>query len=218
MLLTEPAAREKKPEFTALPPAVFRQLEKLCGGKIVSSDVAFGGLSASAGFVMTAADGRKLFAKGTHPAETAHGAANLAQEIAAYESIAILRDVAPSYLGVVSDGEQDGWMLGIWEFVEHDPALASVERMTIVLRQCHAAEEGKDTLIPARTHGYIGQFFNNEKKWLRPRHDVSIRIKFLGMFDDAIAANNWFDKNIPALCDYQARVGKMRGRETAVKA
>ena len=213
MLLKQPAAREKKPEFAALPPTIFRQLEKLCGGKIVSSDVAFGGLSASAGFVMTLDSGRNIFAKGTHPAETAHGAANLAQEIAAYETLAVLRTVSPPYLGIVSDGEQDGWMLGVWDFVAHDPGLASAQRVTSGLRQCHAAQEGEGVLIPARTHGYIGFFFNNEKKWLRLRHDANIRKKFLAMFEDVTAAGKWCDKSIPVLCDYQARIGKIRGRE-----
>jgi len=83
-LIKQPDAREKKPEFSDLPPTIFRQLEKLCGDKIVSSGTAFGGLSASAGFIMTLASGRKVFAKGTHPAETAHGSATHHRFISAW--------------------------------------------------------------------------------------------------------------------------------------
>lgn len=213
MLLKEPEAREKKPESTDLPPALFRRLEKLCGDRVVSSEVMYGGLSASAGFAMTLSSGARIFAKGTHPAETSHGMANLTQEIEAYEKLDILREISPPYIGLVSDGEQDGWMLGVWNFIENDPKLATAARMMATLHRSHDADAGKYALTPARKHNYLGFFFTNEKKWLRPRHDPVIRKKLIDLFEDPYAAAAWFDKNIVALCDYQARVVKLRGRE-----
>ncbi|MDF3023967.1 MAG: hypothetical protein K0R10_1328 [Alphaproteobacteria bacterium] len=194
-LIKQPDAREKKPEFSDLPPTIFRQLEKLCGDKIVSSGTAFGGLSASAGFIMTLASGRKVFAKGTHPAETAHGSANLAQEISAYQIVEALRDASPPYIGVVSDGEEDGWMLGVWECVEHDPALVSLPRIMKLLKDWQGFDGAKEVLPSVREQVYISQFFSVEKKWQRLKNDLTIRKKFLTLFENQLAANDWFASN-----------------------
>ncbi|MBI1215745.1 MAG: phosphotransferase [Alphaproteobacteria bacterium] len=212
-LLKEPEAREKKPLFSDLPPAMLRQIEDMVGDKIASSDVAFGGLSSSAGFIMTLQSGRRVFAKGTHPGELSHGAKNLGQEVMAYETLDILRAVAPPYIGVVSDGDEDGWMLGIWDFVPHDPNLASAQRVMEVMKRWQADREAQGILPPARKQVYIDQFFTGDKKWLRLRHDEGVRKKFLSMFAQPSLAGKWFEHNMVALCQWQARVEKMETAE-----
>ena len=215
-LIKQPDAREKKPEFSDLPPTIFRQLEKLCGDKIVSSGTAFGGLSASAGFIMTLASGRKVFTKGTHPAETAHGSANLAQEISAYQIVEALRNASPLYIGVVSDGEEDGWMLGVWECVEHDPALVSLPRVMKLLKDWQDFDGAKEVLPSVREQVYISQFFSVDKKWQRLKNDLTIRKKFLTLFENQLAANDWFEKSIDALSEWQIRASRLGAPEGLV--
>ena len=68
-LLKEPDAREKKPDYSDLPPDIFRQIEKLMGEKVIFVDIVYGGLSAAACYYMILENGRKIFIKGTHPGE-----------------------------------------------------------------------------------------------------------------------------------------------------
>ncbi|HYD19468.1 MAG TPA: phosphotransferase [Patescibacteria group bacterium] len=208
-LLKEPAAREKKPELSDLPPGILRQIEVLCGAKIASSDIAYGGLSSSAGFIMTLQSGRRIFAKGTHPAETAHGAANLAQEITAYQTVEALREVSPPYIGVVSDGQEDGWMLGLWEYVDHEPKLLSLPRLMEAVRRWQAFDGAAHVLPAVRDQVYLSQFFAVEKKWQRLKNDVIIRKKFCGIFSEPWQAESWLGRNIDALVEWQIRASRL---------
>jgi thiamine kinase-like enzyme len=211
-LLVEPAAREKKPE--GLPPAIARQLENLVHAKITGTAFAFGGLSVSAAFIFTLDDGRKVFAKGAHPGDTAHAAKNLGDEIAAYLAVDILKKVAPRYIGSVTDGKTDGWMLGAWEAVEHDPARASIARVAESLKTWQRS--GAAALPVAREHNYISQLLSPARKWSRLRDDEAVRKKFFGLFVDPGAAPAWFEKNIAALCQRQERAGKRPGGQGLV--
>lgn len=215
-LLAEPPGREKKPEFTDLPPAITRQIEKLVGAKIADGSYAFGGLSVSAAYIFTLENGSRVFAKGAHPGDTAHGAKNLAQEVLVYECLDIVREVSPRYIGLVSDGEEDGWMLGVWECVEHDPRNASVARVCGSLRQWQRTPAARSLLPAARDHVYISQLLSPEKKWLRLRNDEAVKKKFLSIFAWPDAARQWFDKNIGALCQLQAKADKSKGEEGLV--
>lgn len=212
-LLKEPDAKEKKPQFADLPPALLRQIETLAGEKIESSDVAFGGFSSSAGFIMTLQSGRRIFAKGTHPGELSHGAKNLGQEVMAYETLDILRAVSPPYIGVVSDGADDGWMLGVWDFVPHDPNLASAERVMETMKRWQLDRDARGILPSARTQAYIDQFFVPEKKWLRLRNDENVRKKFCSMFMQPSMAAKWFENNMGALCQWQSKIDKLQSHE-----
>lgn len=213
MLFPPPDGIEMKPDFAGLPDSILRQFTGICGGRVASGDIAYGGLSASASFILTLKDGRKFFAKGTHPAEMAHGAANLRQEISTYENVAALRDCAPAYLGLASNGDDSGWMLGVWEYVGHDPKLATVESMVAALRWWQQDATAKKHLPPARQHNYIGQFFNDVKKWTRLRDEEKPREKFLSLFEDKSAAAQWYKNNIAQLCAAQSRVSSYKGVE-----
>lgn len=212
-LIAEPAAREKKPEAADLPPAIQRQIEKIVGAKVVGAAPAFGGLSVSAGFIFTFDDGQKIFAKGAHPGDTAHGTKNLGQEVMVYESLPVLAEISPPYMGIVSDGEEDGWMLGLWRCIEHDPSLATPARVYESLKTWQRHAPAKDVLPRAREHNYISQFLTPEKKWIRLRNDQLAKQKFVTMFIDQKAGMAWFDKHVPSICQYQARIDKLKGEE-----
>jgi hypothetical protein len=215
-ILPEPPVREQKPQPADLPPAIMRQLEKLLKAKIVDSTFAYGGLSVSAAFIFTLDSGEKIFAKGSHPGDTAHGAKNLAQEVFVYECLDIVRETSPPYLGLVSDGEEDGWMLGVWCCVEHDPKKASAERVIASLNSWQRTQSAKALLPAAREHVYISQLLSGEKKWLRLRNDEVAKKKFSALFLNPEAGRKWFDKNVPTLCQYQLRAEKMRAEEGLV--
>jgi hypothetical protein len=212
-LIAEPDAREKKPEPSDLPPAIQRQIEKLVGAKVTGSVAAFGGLSVSAGFIFTFDNGQKIFAKGAHPGDTAHGTKNLGQEVMVYESLPVLSQISPPYLGIVSDGEEDGWMLGLWRCIDHDPKLATPARVYESLKSWQRHTPAKDILPHAREHNYISQFLTPEKKWIRLRNDQLAKQKFVSMFVDAKEGLAWFDKHVPSICQYQARIDKLKGEE-----
>lgn len=176
-------------------------METLCGSKISCATETFGGLSASAGFVLVTQDGRRFFAKGTHPLETSHGAANLLQEIAAYQSVAVLRDIAPRFIGSVTDNTERGWLLGVWEYVA--PQQGSISRIRQLLETLQAAPP--PPLPTAAAHNYIGFFFRDERKWQRLRDEEKVRDKFLAMFSDPEHARVWLNKNLPRLCALQSQ-------------
>jgi len=212
-LLKEPEDREKKPDFTDLPPGIFRQLEKLCAAKITATDVVYGGLSAAACYVMTFDTGRRVFVKGTHPGEMSHGAANLAQEVLTYETMGVLRDVAPPYLGIVSDGDEDGWMLGVWEYEPHDEKLFNQRRVLEIMPLWQGEPMAENSLPHVSAHVYLAQFFNGEKKWLRMKNDANVRPKFAALFADATQGAAWLERNVDVLVQLQAKADKMTGPE-----
>lgn len=212
-LLAEPATREQKPVPADLPPALTRQLEKLVKAKITDASFAYGGLSVSAAFIFTLSDGRKIFAKGAHPGDTAHGTKNLAQEVFVYECVGIVRETSPPYIGLVSDGEEDGWMLGVWECVEHDPSRASPGRAITSLASWQRTSAAQALLPVAREHVYISQLLSPEKKWLRLRNDDIAKKKFCHMFGRPEVGKSWFDANIARLAQLQSRVGQLKGEE-----
>ncbi len=208
-LLAEPAAREKKPQAADIPPAVAQQLERLVQSKITEVSFAFGGLSVSAAFVFTLDNGRKIFAKGAHPGDTAHAAKNLQDEIAAYNTVAVLKTVAPPYVGLVSDGQADGWMLGVWEYVEHDPARAAPARVIESLKAWQKSAVPHGTLPAAKDHNYISQLLSPGRKWMRISDEVPVREKFLTLFAKPEAAKVWLGRNIERLCLHQARAAEL---------
>jgi hypothetical protein len=66
-------SRESKPAWCELPSELTEQVSKLLQSPIVDAEVAWGGFTPSATFVIQTGDGRKFFCKGTHPGLTDAG-------------------------------------------------------------------------------------------------------------------------------------------------
>lgn len=194
-LFPEPQAKEDKPSFDAVPVSVRAALENVAGGAIVSATTAFGGLSNAAGFVVDTG-GRKFFVKGSHPGDITHGTQNLRQDIAAYDVPAV-RAAAPRYLGIAGDGDEDGWLLGVWEYIDARPV--PPEKMIEALQAFQS--DPAAALKPASSQNYISLFLNPHKKWLRLRDEETTRNKFLSVFEDP--AGDWFAAHIGKLCALQ---------------
>lgn len=197
-----PAATAQKPAFGAVPAEILSKIAGICGAPVISGDIAAGGLSASAGFILALADGRRVFAKGNHPDEMAHGTANLRQEIHVYQGVPALRDVSPPYIGLVSDGDEDGWMLGLWEVVDAGGS-PDIGAMMTTLLSFQQAPLPAGVLPEAAAHNYLKFFMGPEKKWRRLAEEPKVRGKFTALFEDPAQAEDWLQRNLPALLALQ---------------
>jgi Phosphotransferase enzyme family len=183
-----------------------RDIAALAGAPVAGGEIAWGGFSPAANFLLTLDDGRRVFAKGNHPGEMAHGTQNLRQDIAVYETAPALKTIAPRYLGCVHDGDEDGWMLGLWEAADvlrTAPALARVMQALKIWR-----EGPPPDLLSAREKNYISFFVTPDRKWARLRDERPVRDGFLSLFEDQDAARAWLSSGLPALIALQAQAGQ----------
>lgn len=207
-LFAEPVLSEVKPDFDMIPEDMLKKIGRRLSGEVEDGEIVFGSFSASAGYVLTMDSGLKIFAKGTHPGEMAHGTQHLRQEIAAYENLPVLKDVSPAYYSFVTDNDEDGWSLGLWEYIQPDPvahATTAVDDMMAQLVKVHQSTVPPDVLLHAREQNFIAGFFNDEKKWRRLQDDKTVREKFLTLFDDAAEGAAWLENALPALTALQTK-------------
>src|SRR5690606_4904476 len=184
------------------PEDILKKISRRLAGDVVEGETVYGSFSASAGFVLTLDSSLKIFAKGTHPDEMAHGTQHLRQEIAAFENLPVLKDVAPAYYSFVTDNEEDGWSLGLWEYIQPDPmahAASGIADIMAQLVKTHQADVPADILLPARAQNYISGFFNNDKKWQRIKSEAATREKFLTLFENFDAGSAWLDSTLDVL-------------------
>lgn len=208
-LIPQPQSVEDKPVFDEIPQSILNKIPDTLKSPAIKGFPAYGGFSASASFILHLEDGRRVFAKGNHPGEMAHGAESLRQEISAYQSIPVLKNISPAFLGDVSDGDEDGWMLGLWEYVDDATVAPDIERIIGALIECHRPLPKILDLKPALEKSYISFFFSDEKKWRRILSESVIQKKFSHMFESADSAEGWVKKNAPRLCDLQSKAQSM---------
>lgn len=202
MIFQEPLLREDKPSFDDIPQKFIHDIETFFGAKILRGETVFGSLSASASFKIYFDDGRIIFAKGNHPAEMAHGTLNLRQEIQVYETVPILKQISPRYLGTLNDGDEDGWMLAFFQALD-----VSVTPPSLDLFNAAIFSLQQEQIVPLpdyRDMNFINMLLRDEMKWRRLRDDKKARDLFLTLFADTHAAQIWFDQNIETLVMLQS--------------
>lgn len=202
-----PTAQEHKPAFGTLPQNLRAQISALCKSDIAEGVSVYGSLSATAGFALTLRDGRRIFAKGSHPGEMSHATLHIKSEIQAYQTLPVLRSVAPAFIGVVSDGNEDGWTLGLWEYADTDARAPVRERTADIMQhlaRVHAAAIPGVFTADAHTHNYLSLFLRDEKKWRRIKDEPKIKNKLLGVFEDEDAAAMFFSGALETLCTLQS--------------
>ena len=100
--------REDKPVWSAVPPAVRNEAERMLGASVTRAVRAFGGYGPSATFVLTLIDGRRAFFKGIYPLP--EGSAvhwMLDEEERVYQELGeFIAPWAPAYYGSI---RLDGW-------------------------------------------------------------------------------------------------------------
>lgn len=176
-----PAAREDKPLFSDIPDDFRRKIEDFLGARIASAKTLYGGFSPSANFALALEDGRRFFAKGNHPGEMAHGIENLRQEIKAYQTIDAIRHISPRFVGSVFDGDEDGWALGLWEYIAQNGTPSVHEMIDLTL---DFSTRGNVDLRRATDHNYIGAILAAEGKWQRLATDATARKSFAALFQE----------------------------------
>jgi len=206
-LFAEPKTPETKPAFDDIPEDILKKIGRRLAGEVIEGDIAYGSFSASAGYVLTLDSGLKVFAKGTHPGETAHGTQHLRQEIAAYENLPVLKDVSPAYYSFVTDNDEDGWSLGLWEYIRPDPIAPAAPEIRDIMTQLvkvHQCAVPPDVLLPAGAQNFIAGFFYDDKKWRRLADEEKVREKFLSLFSDAGKGAAWLSQSLEILIALQA--------------
>lgn len=205
-LFAPPAAREDKPSFDILPLSIRDSIEAVIGARILCGDTVYGSLSSSAGFAVTFDDGQRVFAKGSHPEEMSHGTLHIRREIKAYEEIDILRDIAPPLRGFVSDHDEDGWTLGLWDYIDTNGLNAGhrISEVMQLLAAAHGAKIHTGILPDAATHNYMAMFLSDTKKWQRIAQEPKTREKFLSLFEDISAGEDWLARHMGVLTTAQS--------------
>ena len=206
---TDSASSVTKPAFVTVPQRLCDDLCTMVGAhSITSADIVSGGVSASASFIITFDNQRRVFVKGSHPGDQSHGAANVRGECMAYRALNILRDVAPPFCGMVyaDRGDDNGWWLGAWDAVNISPQPYNAQALFSLLgdiQRCDVpASEG---ITVASAHPYLSQFLTDTYKWQRLRDDKTRAGKFGQCFANSAAVQAWLDTNIAMLCDLQTR-------------
>ena len=204
-LFPEPVFLEEKPAFHTIPAEILDKIAAIMKEPIIAGTVARGGISAGASFILTLSSGRKIFAKGSHPGEMAHGAENIRQEISAYRTETLLASLAPEFLGEASDGDEDGWFLGLWRYVEKNPSAPDALQIVKKMAAWHAKTASGKIRHSRPMPAFMSFFFRDEKKWRRICGEENTRQKFLSLFEDPAAGNAWLEKSGAALRAAQAR-------------
>lgn len=198
-----------KPDFSTVPPRIVADLCTLVGARsVIGSDSIAGGVSASASFLLTFDNQRRVFVKGSHPGDQSHGAANLRGECMAYRSIDVLRDVAPPFCGMVyaDRGDDNGWWLGVWDSISTSPQPYDTDTLFDMLDDVQASDVAANAGVAvASAHPYLSQFMTDTYKWQRLRSDAQRAQQFAQCFADPALVQLWLRAQIETLCELQRR-------------
>lgn len=214
---TATAVSPSKPPFSQVPQALVRDLCALAdAGALTSAQTAQGGISASAAYVLTFDNGRRLFVKGSHPGDQSHGAANVRDECAAYRALGVLRDVAPAFCGLahLDSGDDNGWWLGAWEAIDVCAAGYDAAALFSLLDQLQAEKAAPPAHFPAaQAHPYLSQFLSATFKWQRLRQESTRARKLCLSFSDPQHGTQWLQAHIGQFCALQEQAAAYPWRQ-----
>lgn len=199
--------REPKPEWSHVPEDVKQTLAARLGSPIINAGIAWGGYTPSASYLVGLADGRRVFLKGTHPEQNSHGVAAFHTEQGIYENYPLLKEVAPAYLGSVS---QNGWNFMALEAIEKgEPVLpwnaAKLDSVFSALNRLAA-------LVPAQLPE-LGSVMNGHAGWNDLIRDEVELAKLYQLFENPDAAREWFSQALPLFASHELRMRELGGRQ-----
>lgn len=185
-------SREHKPSWSDVPRELVAQLGDLLPARIAGTEIAWGGFTPSATFLIRTEDGRKFFCKGTHPGLTEEGKKAFLRERVVYEALPELSAFGPAFHGAVGDAD---WQLLVLDFVErgHDvpPWTEDTFRSAIsMLARFHNS-------MPSRARAILEDAdISSLSGWRRIAESEEDRKGLLALFADQTAAVRWIDRNI----------------------
>lgn len=143
-----PPEREDKPAWSAVPARVKVAVTRTLGSPVVRGVRTYGGYAPSATFLMTLADGRRVFLKGTYPLPEGSGVRwALHREEAVYRRLSgVIQPWAPEYLGSV---RADGWHAMLLEQIGGTPVLPWTRPKAMRAMQSYAAFHASTVGTPA---------------------------------------------------------------------
>ena len=203
MLLAEPKASEAKPPFSTLPSQLVSQIENILQSKIISGNVFYGSIGASATFKVKTADNRCFFLKGTHPNEKAHGVKIIRQEYDFLKNHHAMHSLTAKLYGLVSDDGEDGWTLMVSEFLDKKSPLPpwTDEKIKAVFSTIKTYQSFSfDDLHPITTHNIWGPLLRGDiLNWHKILHRNELFEGFLSLFADQDKAKAWLSQLTPHL-------------------
>jgi len=210
--------REGKPTWQDVPEVLKEEISALLGAKVVYGEIAWGGYSPSASYIISLANGQKYFVKGTHPEQMSHGAKMLDQEIEAYQNLDFLQKFCPSYYGSVSVGGEDDWYLGIWQYIEDSQPILpwtgnKVEAVISHLALLHTyyKEDQPQNILTAEQTNFVSMFIKGHNGWDRLKTETKFQKRFIDLFtENETQAQLWFEKTQPLLLDQLNKISKVK--------
>jgi hypothetical protein len=203
-----PSARESKPHWSELPPALLVRLEHLLGASVIKAEIAWGGYSPSASFDLMLSDGRRVFVKGTHPGQTREGRLSLVQEIESYRQLPVLKGLAPDFIGTVEEGD---WSMLILEGVSGaEKALpwcrAKLDRLAAALAAFYerARPVAAAWSRPDAYRSLTVDLADREQGWIALARSPEEQAGLLSLFTDPEAARGWLDRSLARLAELQS--------------
>ncbi len=200
MFFDVPSGQESRPLFSDIPLHILERISAQVKEPVIAGETAHGGFSAGAAFSLKLQDGRKIFTKGAHPGDLSHATQNIRQEIQVYERALASATIAPAFLGSVSDGDEDGWHLGLWEHIDTTSTSFDTDQTMAALVSAHR-------LSAAALHSYTDQnyiqfFFAPDRKWQRVIQEKNAHVRAQSLFHSPEDGACWLDRAAP---DFYAR-------------
>lgn len=203
---------EAKPQWQNVPLDLVKQIEAIIDDQIISGDICWGGYSASASFHVKTASGTSYFVKGSHDQEMAHGAKILAQEIDFYQNWSLLKEKGPKFLGSAHQEDEDGWHLGVWEYLPEAKQVSveteeDIEKLCRAIGAYHFNVKQRPAFAPkmAETQ-FVRNFLDTDLLWPRIYYKEEVRKEFLAAFQNPEQTQDWLIDSYPALIKALSRI------------
>jgi hypothetical protein len=202
--------REPKPDWESVPPALRTALAASFAATVTEARIAWGGYSPAASWIITLSDGRKLFVKGAHGGQTAHGKIAFDLELAVYRRTPQLEKVAPRFLGSWSEGE---WSLLALEAI--DPALPALpwteEKIRVALTAFYRLGQlGFEGLTAAEDEPQLAALFRGEEGWARFESEQRLESLLLH-FQEPEKLRLWITTHLPQLKALEKQTPQLGG-------
>jgi hypothetical protein len=206
--------REPKPAWADVPEELRAALARLAHAPIVEAAIAWGGYGPSATFILTTADNRKFFCKGTHPGFTEMGTKAFFTELLYYQSLPELAEFGPRFHGGANHGD---WHLLMLDYVERTREVPpwtadDVQGALAMLARFHARTpaRAKEVLPIAEEQVAFMALYKGESGW-KSLADLGRRAEFIALFADRGAATRWLDAHVAEFVALEAEASHIDG-------
>ena len=215
--LSEPNEREAKPDFSAIPNHVKKEIEALIEDKITDHKIAWGGYSPTFSSVVRTKNGHEFFIKGTHPDHTAHGYKVLMQEIHVYKTCKSLQLITPVFIGSVHTEDEDSWHLGVWKAIKGAHLRRKltdneIDTMFNLLGKFYkSAQKEAQTLDLPQTleANFVEGIVTGQEGWIKFKDNKDRQNNFSEMFTNKDLAEKWLVDFLPEFIKVsQAKLSK----------